>query len=446
MEKTIAAISTPPGTGGISVIRISGPEAVSIADSIFSGSLVDASTHTAHYGFIEWKGERIDEVIVTVMRAPKTFTREDVVEIGTHGGIIVTNMVLDVCIKAGAYPAAPGEFTKRAFINGRIDLAGAEAVIDIINSENVMAEKNAAGQLRGRLSRKIEEIRQSLVDLAAHMQVAIDYPDEELEDITLEDIESSLKLAEKEVSSLIRSADDGRIIKEGIKTVIAGKPNVGKSTLLNCLSGFEKAIVTDIAGTTRDIIEEQITLAGIPIRLTDTAGIRETDDKIEKIGVERSKESIADADLVLAVINADEPLDAEDREIFERTEGKKRIVVANKTDKGICDEIKNLDCIFISAKDGSGTEELVNKISALFAIGDIKGRSGEIITNMRHKAALESCRGFLMSAGEAVASGMPQDIASIDINSAIDSLGEITGATVSEDIVNSVFSNFCVGK
>lgn len=446
MERTIAAISTPPGTGGISVIRLSGDEAIKIADSVFTGKLADAASHTIHYGYIEYGGERIDEVLVSVMRAPRTYTAEDTVEISTHGGIIVTGRVLEACIKAGATPAAPGEFTKRAFMNGRIDLTKAEAVIDIINSDNIMAGKNAFGQLQGKLSEKLGNMRQVLVDLAARMQVAIDYPDEELEDITCDEIKDILSEISGKISDLIRSADDGRIIKDGIRTAIVGKPNVGKSTLLNCLAGFDKAIVTDIAGTTRDVIEENISINGVPIKLIDTAGIRDTEDVIEKIGVEKSKQVIEDADLVIVVVNAHEPLSEEDSEVLEKVCDKKSIIVANKTDIGTDESIVKLNPVFISAGTGVGTELVGNRISELYNIGEIKSRSGEIITNMRHKSALCNCLTSVETAIKTISDGLPQDLAALDIYDAINYLGEITGETVSEDIVSSVFKNFCVGK
>lgn len=445
-DDTIAAISTPHGAGGIAVIRISGADAVSIADSVFSGSLENVGSHTVTYGYITDGAEKIDEVLVTVMRAPKTFTREDVVQISTHGGIFVTNRVLSAVLAKGARAAQPGEFTKRAFLNGRIDLSRAEAVIDIINSENALSEKNAIEQLGGRLSKKIEDMRSRLVNLSAHMQVAIDYPDEDLEDITVEDIIDTLGGVLNDAQRLVLSADDGRIIKGGIKTVIAGKPNVGKSTILNMLSGFDRAIVTDIAGTTRDIIEENISLSGIPIKLVDTAGVHDTDDFIEKIGVEKSEKSIDGADLVLLVTDASSPMDDDDREILKKCVNKKKIIIANKTDKGICEEAANTADIFICAKDGEGKERIAEKISELYAIGDISQRSGEIITNERQKAALVKCVSAVSNAIETLKTGLPQDMASIDIADATDALGEITGASVSEDVVSAVFKNFCVGK
>lgn len=445
-DDTIAAISTPYGAGGIAVIRISGKDAVKIANGIFTKNILNAPSHTVHYGFIEDKGEKIDEVLLTVMHAPKTFTREDIVEISTHGGIFVTNRVLSAVISAGARPAEAGEFTKRAFLNGRIDLSRAEAVIDLINSENALSEQNALSQLGGRLSGKINAMRDKLINLLAHMQVAIDYPDEELEDITTDDILNTLKDVLSEAQQLIGSADDGRIIKGGIKTVIAGKPNVGKSTLLNMLSGFERAIVTDIAGTTRDVIEESISLGGIPIKLTDTAGVHDTDDMIEKIGVEKSEKSIDEADLVLVIIDASGELDADDEKILERTKNKKRIIIANKTDKGISKTAENAADLFVCAKDGEGREKISEKISELYKIGEIAQRSGEIITNERHKAALGNCSRAVLSAIKTIEDGLAQDLASIDISAAADYLGEITGASVSEDVVSAVFKNFCVGK
>ncbi|MBQ7974327.1 MAG: tRNA uridine-5-carboxymethylaminomethyl(34) synthesis GTPase MnmE [Clostridia bacterium] len=446
MERTIAAIATPHGYGGISVIRISGERAIEIADGIFTGNLLGADSHTVHYGYIKKDDEYIDEVLVTVMKAPRTFTREDVVEISTHGGISVTNRVLDCVISAGACHAEPGEFTKRAFLNGRIDLAKAEAVIDLINSENRMAEQNAVSQLRGTLSEAINVVREGLINLAAHMQVSIDYPDEDLEEITIDDIFNSLDNYRLKVRKLISSADDGRIIKDGIKTVIAGKPNVGKSALMNRIAGYDKAIVTDVAGTTRDVIEENVSFDGVPIRLIDTAGIHDTEDVVEKIGVGKSVRSIEGADLVILLINASELPSGDDLKIIEQTAGKKRIIAANKCDLDVSEEAKKLADILISAETGEGIETLISKIKDMYSLGEIRADRGEIITNMRHKAALVGCDEALSRAIESLNSGLPQDLAAMDINIAIDCLGEITGATVSEDIVAAVFKNFCVGK
>ena len=446
MERTIAAIATPYGVGGISVIRVSGSQAIDIVNKIFTKDISEVSSHTVHYGYIKVGEEYIDEVLVTVMKGPKTFTGEDIVEIGTHGGILVTNKVLDACVVAGAELAEAGEFTKRAFMNGKIDLARAEAVIDLINSDSQIAEQNAVNQLRGGLTNAIENIRDSLVDLAAHMQVSIDYPDEDLEEITTEDILNTIKDSSEKVNNLIKSADDGRIIKDGIRTVIIGKPNVGKSALMNRLAGYEKAIVTDIAGTTRDMIEENISLAGIPIKLIDTAGIHDTSEEVEKIGVERSVKSIDGADLVLVILDGSKSIDDEDNLVIEKSEFTKRIVIANKSDVGVVGDAEKIADVCISAKTGEGIDELTCLIKDMYKLGEISSKCGEIITNIRHKKALIDCFEALKRAEYAIESDIPQDLAAMDINIAIDSLGEITGETVSEDIVSAVFKNFCVGK
>ena len=445
-DKTIAAISTPVGVGGIAVIRISGKESLEIVSRVYKGKadILNVPTHTVHYGhIINEKGEVIDEVLVTVMKAPRSFTGEDVVEIGTHGGVVASKMVLKTLMNNGAYPAGPGEFTKRAFLNGKIDLSEAEGVIDIINAKNEEAQKNAVGQASGKLSEKIDEIRNNLVKLAAAMQVIIDYPDEELEDVTIEDIGRTAGAEMDKIKTLMDSSERGKLFCEGILTAIVGRPNVGKSSLLNILAGEERAIVTDIAGTTRDVIEESVNLNGVILRLMDTAGIRNTQDTVEKIGVERSYESIKKADLVLAVFDASEEMTDQDREILEKTENTKRIIIINKTD--ISDKYP-VEGIAISAKTGDGIDELSNKIKEMYNWGEI-GRSDEpIVTNMRHVAALSRARESLSNVVSGAENYIPSDILSIDLNDAIDALGEITGAVVSEDIVAEIFHNFCVGK
>lgn len=456
MERTIAAVSTPEGTGGIAVIRMSGSEAVKIADKVFSGkdTLDAAQSHTVHYGFIvNERGEKIDEVLVTVMRAPKTFTREDIVEISAHGGHTSSRGVLDALIRAGAYHAEPGEFTKRAFLNGRIDLSQAEAVIDIINSTNDLARHTALSQLEGSLSKEITGVRSKLVHLAAQMQVIIDYPDEDLEDITTDDIRTVALECKEATESLLKTADSGKILRNGIRTAIVGKPNVGKSSLLNKLAREERAIVTDIAGTTRDVIEEYINLDGVPLILIDTAGIRKTDDTVEKIGVEKSLKSIETADFVIVMIDGSSFFDDEDVEVLRATKDKKRIVLVNKTDLGQSKYIEAVKSktgdskiIEISAKTGSGLEKLSDEIKEIYRIGELALSNGAVITNMRHKTALIKASEALGRAAYAIESGLPSDIASIDINEAIDALGEITGETVSDDIVNAIFHEFCVGK
>ncbi len=447
-ERTIAAISTPVGSGGIAVIRMSGSSAVSIIDKVYKGKnhISDVPTHTVHYGhIIDKNGDVCDEVLVTVMRAPKSFTGEDVIEIGTHGGIIASKRVLEVLVGAGAYPAAPGEFTKRAFLNGKMDLSEAEGVIDIINAKTEDAGRVAVGQLSGRLSEKIEEIRKSLLALAASMQVIIDYPDEELEDVTIGDIKNRARKEREAVRKLLDSANRGKLMTQGILTAIVGRPNVGKSSLLNQLLGEERAIVTDIAGTTRDVIEESVNLDGVILRLMDTAGIHETGDRVEKIGVERSLNSIDRADLILVVLDATRGLSQDDLDIMERTKGHKRIVLINKTDLSNMENVPK-DSIFISAKTGEGIDELSKKVKEMYDWGEVGMNDAPIVTNMRHVAALSKAEEALGNVVSGAESNIPSDILSIDLNDAIDALGEITGATVSEDIVSEIFKNFCVGK
>lgn len=445
-NRTIAAISTPLGLGGISVIRVSGERAVEICNSIFRGGkrLSEAKSHTVNYGHIVGEdGAVIDEVLVTVMLAPKTYTREDVVEISTHGGFSASRKVMDTLIYHGAFPAEPGEFTKRAFLNGRIDLSQAEGVIDIINSKTEAERKNALFQAEGGLFKEISAIRKKLVNLAAKMQVAIDYPDEDLEDVTVNDIIDTLSEVRQTVISMLATKDSGRIIKEGIKTAIVGKPNVGKSSLLNCLAREDRAIVTDISGTTRDIIEEFVNLDGVPLRLLDTAGIRQTDDAVEKIGVERAKAAIDEANLVILVLDLSRKEDEEDKKLLELVKNKKHIVVANKSD--IKSENISAD-IEISSKTGAGIDELARIIKKMYNFAEVESGETAIITNMRHIAALSNTEKALTRAREQLGCGMPQDIAALDINEAIDFLGEITGETVSEDIVSEIFRSFCVGK
>ncbi len=454
-NRTIAAISTPLGTGGIAVVRLSGDRAIEIADKAFVGrdKLCDVPTHTVHYGHITDSNlKRIDEVLVTVMKAPRSYTCEDVVEISTHGGMVSSRGVLKRLIELGAYHAEAGEFTKRAFLNGRIDLSQAEAVIDIINSKNALARDNALSQSGGSLSVKINEIRQKLLKLAASMQVIIDYPDEELEDVTCDDIKIQAYEAQKEIEKLLLTSENGKIIKDGIKTAIVGKPNVGKSSLLNFLAKEERAIVTDIAGTTRDVIEESVNVDGVMLVLSDTAGIRQTDDEVEKIGVERSLKSIENSDFVMVLFDATQKPDDEEIKILEKTKDKKRIVIVNKTDIGddsAIDEIRKIiddEPVLISVKTGEGTQKLIDEIKILNSIGELIKSDGVIVTNMRHISALTNAKEALIRVGESIECGMPSDIASIDLNLAIDALGEITGAVVSDDIVAAVFHDFCVGK
>lgn len=443
--RTIAAISTPQGAGGIAVIRLSGENSIEIADKVFRGknSLADAESHTIHYGHINDGIRNIDEVLVSVMRAPKTYTREDVVEISTHGGYTASRLVMAELIKAGAMPAEPGEFTKRAFLNGRIDLSQAEGVIDIINSKTALEQKYALSQAEGGLSKEIKELRAGLVNLAARMQVAIDYPDEDLEDVTDGEIEEILSENVSEIEKLLKTADNGRIIKEGIKTAIVGKPNVGKSSILNYIAKSDRAIVTDIAGTTRDVIEEFVNFGGVPLKLLDTAGIRETSDVVEKIGVERSKRAIDEAELIILVRDLSRPQDEEDEALLALTKDKKRIVVANKSDIKIEDAE---GCIEISAKTGEGMDRLSEEIKKLYNLGMLEDEQEIVVTNLRHISSLVGAKEAAVRARDAILSGLPQDMAALDIYAAIDALGEITGDTVSEAIVSEIFHSFCVGK
>lgn len=444
-ERTIAAISTPLGAGGIAVIRLSGENSIEIADKVFRGkdSLLDAESHTIHYGHITDGARDIDEVLVAVMRAPKTYTREDVVEISTHGGFTASKLVMTALIEAGAVPAEPGEFTKRAFLNGRIDLAEAEGVIDIINSKTAIEQKYALSQAKGSLSNEIKTLRSGLVNLAARMQVAIDYPDEDLEDVTPEEIKTILSENISGMEKLLKTADSGRIIKEGISTAIVGKPNVGKSSILNCIAKADRAIVTDIAGTTRDVIEEFVNFGGVPLKLLDTAGIRETTDVVEKIGVERSKRAIDEAELVILVRDLSRPEDDEDLALFELTKDKKRIIVANKADIKTEDAG---DAIEISAKTGEGIDKLLEAIKKLYNLGALEEEQGAVVSNLRHVSSLVCAKDAAERAHSAISSGLPQDMAALDIYAAIDALGEITGDTVSEAIVSEIFHSFCVGK
>lgn len=445
-DRTIAAISTPSGLGGISVIRVSGGRAVEICDKVYKGknSLLSVKSHTVNYGHIvDNDGNCVDEVLVSVMLAPKTYTREDVVEISTHGGFTAAKRVLDLLILSGAFPAEAGEFTKRAFLNGRIDLSQAEGVIDIINAKTEIEGKNALFQAEGGLFKEITEIRKKLVHLAAQMQVAIDYPDEDLEDVTVKDIIETLSDTQKAVSRLLATKDSGRIIKDGIKTAIVGKTNVGKSSLLNRLAREERAIVTDISGTTRDVIEEFVNLNGVPLRLLDTAGIRETDDAVEKIGIERAKKAIAEAELVILVLDLSRKADDGDRKLQELVKDKKCIKVANKCD--IKTESIEAD-VEISSKTGEGIDKLAEIIKKMYNFAEIEAGNTAIITNARHIAALSNAEQALSRALEQLNGGMPQDISALDINEAIDFLGEITGETVSQDIVSEIFHSFCVGK
>ncbi|UZP03454.1 tRNA uridine-5-carboxymethylaminomethyl(34) synthesis GTPase MnmE [Clostridium botulinum] len=451
---TICGIATPIGEGGVSIIRISGSKALDIISKIFVGKnnidLKQMKTYTMRYGhIIEFESKDvIDEVIISYMKGPHSYTTEDIIEINCHGGVISTNSVMNQVIKAGARVAEPGEFTKRAFLNGRIDLSQAEAVIDIIKAKTDLSMKSALMQSGGALSMQIKEIRQYLLNTLALIEYGVDFTedDEDIDDTLVLRVKDGIKITILKVKELLKGADEGKIIRDGLNVVIIGKPNVGKSSLLNVLLKEKRAIVTDIPGTTRDIIEEYLNIDGIPIKITDTAGIRETEDTVEKIGVERSREKIEEADLIILILDSSRDLEEEDKEIINTIKDKNHIVLLNKTD--LDRKIVDIDLdnqIKISAKTGYGIEELKNKIKELFFSGDINSES-LIVSNVRHKQALyrslENCEVALdrVNANEFL------DLISIYVTSAMKALGEITGDELEEDVLNKIFSEFCVGK
>ena len=453
---TIAAIATAMSSSGIGIIRISGDAAVQIVDRIFfmknGKKLSDMPTHTIHYGHIKDEDEVIDEVMVVLMRAPKSYTKEDTVEIDCHGGVYVMKRVLETVIKYGARPAEPGEFTKRAFLNGRIDLAQAESVIDIIHAKNEFALKSSERQLSGSLSSAVKTVREKLLHEIAFIESALDDPEHISLDGYPKTLQGIVEEAGKEIRKLLANSDNGKILKEGISTVIIGKPNAGKSSLLNTLVGEERAIVTDIAGTTRDVLEEQINLNGIILNVIDTAGIRETDDVVEKIGVDRAKKYLNEADLAIYVVDTSTQLDENDFEIMELLKDRKAIVLLNKSDlTPVTDSEsirKHLDkkMIAISAKEQTGIEELEETIREMFFTGEVTFNDEVYITNIRHKTALQEARNSLNLVVQSILDGMPEDFYSIDLMNAYEELGSIVGEAVEDDLVNEIFSKFCMGK
>ncbi len=458
---TIAAIATAMTNAGIGIVRISGDEAVPIADRIFQGKgtkkLAECETHTIHYGHIHDGGEVVDEVMVLLMRGPRSYTREDTVEIDCHGGIYVTKRILETVIKYGARPAEPGEFTKRAFLNGRIDLSQAESVIDLIHAKNDFALKNSIKQLSGSVSGKVKELRGEVLHEIAFIESALDDP----EHISLDGYPQKLSVIVdkiiKEIEKLLASSDNGRILKEGISTVIVGKPNAGKSSLLNTLVGEERAIVTDIAGTTRDVLEEQINLDGIILNVTDTAGIRETDDVVEKIGVDKAKKYLKDADLIVYVVDSSTKLDENDYEIMKLLEGRQSVILQNKSDletvtteeeirDAVGENCDNCRILSVSAREQTGMEELSRTIREMFFSGDIMMNDEVYITNIRHKTALQEALSGLHLVEQSIADQMPEDFYSIDLMHVYEELGSIVGEAVGDDLVNEIFSKFCMGK
>ena len=453
---TIAAIATAMSSSGIGIIRISGDAAVQIVSRIFfmknGKKISDMPTHTIHYGHIKDEDEVIDEVMVVLMRAPKSYTKEDTVEIDCHGGVYVMKRVLETVIKYGARPAEPGEFTKRAFLNGRIDLAQAESVIDIIHAKNEFALKSSERQLSGSLSSAVKTVREKLLHEIAFIESALDDPEHISLDGYPKTLQGIVEEAGKEIRKLLANSDNGKILKEGISTVIIGKPNAGKSSLLNTLVGEERAIVTDIAGTTRDVLEEQINLNGIILNVIDTAGIRKTDDVVEKIGVDRAKKYLNDADLAIYVVDTSTQLDENDFEIMELLKDRKAIILLNKSDLApVTDREsirKHLDkkMIAISAKEQTGIGELEETIREMFFTGEVTFNDEVYITNIRHKTALQEAMNSLNLVVQSIMDGMPEDFYSIDLMNAYEELGSIIGEAVEDDLVNEIFSKFCLDK
>ncbi|WP_297214256.1 MULTISPECIES: tRNA uridine-5-carboxymethylaminomethyl(34) synthesis GTPase MnmE [Thermodesulfovibrio] len=453
---TIAAISTPIGEGGIGIVRISGPEAVAISSRIFFSSkgvnLSTVKSHTIHYGYIidPESGEKIDEVLVSVMRAPKTYTREDVVEINCHGGFIILNKILNLLIRQGARVAEPGEFTKRAFLRGRIDLSQAESVIDLIRAKTDDARKIALEHLDGKLSIKINELRDILTRVCAHVEAYIDFPEEEIDGLTEAEIKKEIIKVRDEIDKLIEGYEEGKIYREGLRVAIVGKPNVGKSSLLNALLMKERAIVTEIPGTTRDIIEEYINIKGLPVKIIDTAGIRKSHDLVENEGIRRTLKALEEAELVLLMLDMSEKINSLDMEIIDRAKDKKTIVVLNKSDIKrdnfhIPQQLKNKPTVEIAALKGEGIEKLKETIFNLSVLGRYR-QEGLIVTKLRHKIALESAKSSMNNALDSFGKNEPLEITAMFLREGLSFLGQIVGVITTEDILNLIFSEFCIGK
>lgn len=449
--KTIAAISTPAGVGGIGIIRISGEDALGVIKKIFKAkNTSEFKPYTIKFGYIVDENENImDQVLVSYFKAPKTYTGEDVCEINCHGGNVSTKEILELVLRNGAVMAEPGEFTKRAFLNGKLDLTQAEAVIELINSKSNKESKASLKQLEGVLGEKIRDVKNSIVDLLVDIEANIDYPEYDIEEVRREKIVKVLNENIAKLEKLEKSFDSGKILRDGISTVIVGKPNVGKSSLLNRLVKEERAIVTEIAGTTRDTIEEYITIRGIPLKLIDTAGIHETKDLVESIGVDKSKKALEDADLVLVMLDSTEELSKEDEEILEATKNRKHIVLINKIDVGNAlkkDMFEGRITIEISTKTTNGIEKLEDEIERMFNISDIQIENEIIVTNVRHKNLIEQANIGIKNAVKSIENGLPVDMLSIDLQESLQNLGEIIGEAISEEVVKGIFAKFCVGK
>ena len=448
MEDTIAAISTTTGIGAISIIRLSGPEAINITNKVFTKNLTNAETHTIHYGFIKEKAEKIDAVLVSIMRAPKTFTREDIVEINCHGGIATTNKVLEILLNNGARLAEPGEFTKRAFLNGRIDLLEAEATMDLISSKSETARKISINTLTGETSNLIKSLRNDLVQIISNIEVNIDYPEyEDVEEMTNDKILPSIQLFKERLSNIIKKSEDSKVIKEGIKVGIIGKPNVGKSSLLNSLIEEEKAIVTNIPGTTRDIVEGTIVLGGITLNIIDTAGIRESSDVVEMLGVEKSRKIITSSDLIIFILNNNEEISDEEKELLKEIKDKKKIIVVNKIDlENKLDKSMLEDYIEISAKENIGVDKIKDRIKKLFNIGELQTSDLTYLSNARTISLLKKSMHQIEDTLEEIQNNSPIDIVELGLKDSWNTLGEVIGETYKDELLDELFSRFCLGK
>ena len=449
--ETIAAISTPPGVGGIGIIRISGDNALNVAKRIFKAkNKSEIKPFTIRFGYVVDENQNaLDQVLVSYFKSPKSYTGEDVIEINCHGGNVSTREILEHVLKNGARLAEPGEFTKRAFLNGKLDWTQAEAVIELINSKSDKESKASYKQLEGLLGAKIKEIKQDIIDLLVDIEANIDYPEYDIEEVRRERIYNVLSANVAKLETLEKSFESGKILRDGVSTVIIGKPNVGKSSLLNRLVKEDRAIVTEIAGTTRDTIEEYITIRGIPLKLVDTAGIHETDDIVESIGVNKSKKAIDESELVLLMLDATRELSKEDEELLEATKNKNRIILINKIDadkKINKDMFKNDKVIEISTKTSAGLEELEETIEEMFNISELNIENEIVITNVRHKNLIHKAAEEIKNAIVSIKNGLPIDMLSIDLQEALQNLGEITGESISEEVVKGIFAKFCVGK
>ena len=450
MNDTICAISTALGVGAISIIRVSGDEAIDIVNKIFDKDLTKKESHTINYGHIVYKGEIIDEVMVSIMKSPKTFTKEDIVEINSHGGVAVTNKVLEILLLEGARLAEPGEFTKRAFLNGRIDLVEAESIMDLIESKTETSRKLAISGMEGKVTKLVKNIIDNLVKVNANIEVNIDYPEyEDIEIVTKEKIDEMSKYINKELTKLLNESENGKLIKDGINTLILGRPNVGKSSILNKLIEEDKAIVTSVAGTTRDIVEGQIRVNGILLNIIDTAGVRETEDIVEKIGVEKSLSLVNDADLIILVFNNNEKLTDEDKKLLEYTKEKKRIIVINKIDLENNLDISNLKnerIVKVSALKDSGIENLKNEINDMFNLEEINLGDFTYLSNSRQISLVKKAVEISKNLEDALNNDVPIDLLEIDIKEICEILGEIIGESYDDKLIDTLFSNFCLGK